>query len=72
MPSAFFDKPENNAGTLASRLAVDCISINTLTSSTIKVNFMNLSSLISGLVIAFIGSWQLTLIAIGLSPIVYI
>jgi ATP-binding cassette subfamily B (MDR/TAP) protein 1 len=57
MPASFFDVKENNAGTLSARLAVDCKSINNLVSSVVKVNIMNLSSLITGLIIAFIGSW---------------
>jgi ATP-binding cassette subfamily B (MDR/TAP) protein 1 len=57
MPIPYFDIPENNAGTLASRLAVDCKIINSLTSSIIGVNVMNVSSLICGIIIAFAASW---------------
>jgi ATP-binding cassette subfamily B (MDR/TAP) protein 1 len=72
MPIPYFDIPKNNAGTLASRLSVDCKVINKLTSSIIGINIMNVSSLICGMVIAFIGSWQLTLITLALSTIVFI
>ena len=72
LPIPFYDLPENNAGTLTSRLSVDASLINTLTSSTIGINVMNISSLCCGMIIAFISSWALTLVSLGLSPLVFI
>ncbi|CAD8206584.1 unnamed protein product [Paramecium octaurelia] len=71
MPIPFFDLPKNNAGTLTSRLSVDCKVINGLTSSILGINIANVGSLICGLVLAFIASWQITLIMFALSPLSY-
>lgn len=68
MPVSFFDKPENNSGTLTSRLSVDCKLISGLTSTIVATNFMNLSSLISGLAIAFLATWELTLVGLVIAP----
>ena len=57
MPMAWYDKPENNAGTLSARLAVDCTSLSTLVSTVVSVNVQNIGSLISGMIIAFNASW---------------
>ena len=38
MPIPYFDEPKNNAGTLTSRLSVDCKTINGLTSNIIGIN----------------------------------
>lgn len=72
MPIPFFDEPKNNAGTLTSRLSVDCKLINGLTSSIIGINIYNLASLICGLTIAFTSSWALTLVMLGVTPLTFI
>ncbi|CAK64833.1 unnamed protein product (macronuclear) [Paramecium tetraurelia] len=72
MPIAYFDIPKNNAGTLTSRLSVDCKLINGLTSSILGINIANVGALICGIVISFIASWQMTLIMLGLAPMSYI
>lgn len=68
MPIPFYDEPKNNAGTLTSRLSVDCKLINGLTSSIIGINLANVASLICGLSIAFTSSWALTLVTLGVTP----
>ena len=72
MPISFFDEPKNNAGTLTSRLSVDCKLINGLTSSMIGINLANFASLVCGLVIAFTSSWALTLVTLGITPLTFI
>lgn len=72
MPIPYFDEPKNNAGTLTSRLSVDCKTINGLTSSILGINLSNIGSLICGLVIAFYSSWALTLIMLGMAPMSYL
>ncbi|CAD8176907.1 unnamed protein product [Paramecium pentaurelia] len=72
MPIPYFDIPKNNAGTLTSRLSVDCKLINGLTSSILGINISNVGALICGLVISFVASWQMTLIMLGLAPLSYI
>ncbi|CAD8124583.1 unnamed protein product [Paramecium sonneborni] len=72
MPIPYFDIPKNNAGTLTSRLSVDCKLINGLTSSILGINISNVGALICGLVISFVASWQMTLIMLGLAPLSYV
>lgn len=72
MPIPFFDEPKNNAGTLTSRLSVDCKLINGLTSSILGINLSNVGALICGLCIAFYGSWAVTLCMLGMAPMSYI
>lgn len=72
MPIPYYDEPKNNAGTLTSRLAVDCKLINGLTSSIIGINLANFASLVCGLTIAFTSSWALTLVTLGVTPFSFI
>lgn len=72
MPCEWFDQPENNPGTLASRLASDAAQLNSLTSSVIGVQVCNTSAFITGLFIAFYYSWALTLVTLGVSPFMVI
>ena len=72
MPIPFFDKAENNAGTLTARLSVDCKTIQGLTSTIIGFKVQNASSLITGMSIAFSSSWALTLVALSTAPISFL
>lgn len=72
MPISWFDRPENNPGTLAVRLGSEAKEVNSLTSNIIGLQFSNLSSLVTGMVIAFTYSWEITLVSIGLSPFMII
>ena len=38
MPMKWFDIPENNAGTLSARLAVDCTTLSALVSNVVSIN----------------------------------
>lgn len=72
MPIEWFDKPQNNPGSLAARLASDCSLINGLTSTIIGIQISNTSSLIVGTIIAFVSSWQVTLVSLGCTPLMMI
>jgi len=54
MPVPWFDLTKNSAGTLTSRLSTDCLAVNSMVTTTISISLQNLSTLISGLVIAFV------------------
>lgn len=69
MPGGWFDNPKNNAGTLAARLSIDCKTINGVTSSYIGIMVQNVSCLTCGLIIAFVHEWRITLVTLGLIPI---
>jgi ATP-binding cassette subfamily B (MDR/TAP) protein 1 len=65
----YFDQEENQPGSISSRLALDCKSINSLISTYIGAIFQSLSSLLIGIIIAFAFSWRITLVMIGITPI---
>jgi ATP-binding cassette subfamily B (MDR/TAP) protein 1 len=54
MPVPWFDVPKNNAGTLTARLSTDCQLVNTVTTTTVSILIQNLSTLLSGIIIAFV------------------
>jgi len=54
MPVPWFDVPKNNAGTLTARLSTDCQLVNNVTTTTVSVLIQNLSTLIAGIIIAFV------------------
>ena len=68
----WYDLPENAPGILISRLSTESGLVNSLASTVLGVFVQALSSFITGTVIAFIASWQLTFVALGLSPIMII
>lgn len=69
MPVYWFDLPKNNAGSLTARLSTDCNLVNGLTTTVISITTQNMSSLISGIIIAFIFEWRTSLVALGLLPL---
>jgi len=69
MPIGWFDMPENAPGALCSKLSKDATLINSLTSSVVGIFTQALGSFVSGMIYAFIASWQLTLISLALSPL---
>ena len=72
MPIPWFEVSKNSSGALSARLASDCVNVNTLTTSLISVALQSLSTLISGLIIAFIYEWRTSLVALGLLPLMMI
>lgn len=54
MPISWFDNPRNNPGALTARLSEDCQKINGITTSSSSIMIQNISSLITGIIIAFV------------------
>lgn len=69
MPLPWFDIPKNNAGSLTARLSTDCQQVNGLTSTLIAVILQNFSCLTCGIIIAFVYEWRITLVTLGLLPL---
>ncbi|KAL4491484.1 hypothetical protein ABPG72_008140 [Tetrahymena utriculariae] len=59
-------------GSLSSRLAVDAHQVNDLVSSIISTQFQSISSYITGPACAFTASWRVSLVALGVSPLMVI
>ena len=72
MHIGWHDDPNNNPATLATTLSTDTLAVNSLTSTAVGATFQMSSSFITGMVVAFIGSWQVTLVGLALSPIMII
>ena len=69
MHMGFYDNPLNSAGALASKLASDATQVNSLVTTVYGLLIGGLGALITGVAIAFSGSWQLALIGLGMLPI---
>ena len=69
MPIPWFDVPRNNAGTLAARLSTDCQIVNSLITTYISILVESLSSLLTGIIIAFVFEWRTALVAVALIPL---
>ncbi|KAI9302369.1 putative ABC transporter protein [Cunninghamella echinulata] len=63
----FYD--ENNTGSLTERLAVDAKNVNTMITQTVGEIIQMIMTGTAGLVIAFVFSWQVTLVILGVCPI---
>jgi ATP-binding cassette, subfamily B (MDR/TAP), member 1 len=71
-PMSFFDQPSNNPGVLSSRVSIDTQEFHGLINNFMGVIFQGMAGFIIGMIIAFIFSWQLTLVCLGLSPLITI
>jgi ATP-binding cassette subfamily B (MDR/TAP) protein 1 len=70
MPVSWFDNPKNNAGSLSARLSIDCQLVNNVTTTTVSILIQNISTLLSGILIAFLYEWRATLVSLGFLPII--
>lgn len=66
----FFDRKENNTGTLTSNLAIDARSVSEMVSKVWGDVISLLATLITGLSISFTHSWALTLITMSMAPFI--
>ncbi|KAI8127489.1 Multidrug resistance protein like protein 49 [Lucilia cuprina] len=67
---AYFDDDKNSVGALCSRLAGDCSNVQGATGARIGIMFQAFSSLAVGVIVAFIYSWNLTLVTLVTVPFV--
>jgi ABC-type multidrug transport system fused ATPase/permease subunit len=66
---AFFDEEENSTGALMSKLAEDASLVPGLTGQTFGAMVQGFGGVAGGLIIAFIACWQLSLLILGLVPV---
>ncbi|XP_071741398.1 ABC transporter B family member 21-like [Rutidosis leptorrhynchoides] len=69
MEVGWFDKSENSSGAVGARLSTDAASVRGLVGDALAQLVQDLSSVTTGLVIAFSACWQLALIILGLIPL---
>jgi ABC-type multidrug transport system fused ATPase/permease subunit len=65
----FFDYEFNTSGQLTGRLSGDAALVRQTTGEKVGVVISNVSSLLSGIIIAFTASWQLSLIVLAIVPL---
>ena len=66
----WYDNPDNTPGALAARLATDCVAIKALTGERAATSTSQTVTLVVALAIAFTSSWKMTLIMLGLFPVI--
>ena len=64
----FFDKRDNSPGVLTSNLSSDAQELNGATTGGLATIAESMAGLLVGIVLGFIFSWRLALVAIGLTP----
>jgi len=68
MHMSFFDEPENTPGALCTKITNDCNQIRVLTINVIAVYVQAFASIVAGLVITYVSSWKIGLIATACLP----
>ncbi|KVH89702.1 AAA+ ATPase domain-containing protein [Cynara cardunculus var. scolymus] len=66
MEISWFDKAENASGLIGAKLSADAASVRGLVGDTVSLLVQNTATAVAGLLIAFLGNWQLALIILKL------
>ncbi|KAI4325049.1 hypothetical protein MLD38_030477 [Melastoma candidum] len=69
MEVGWFDEPEHSSGSIGARLSADAASVRALVGDALGQLMQNAASALTGLLIAFIASWQLALIILAMFPL---
>ncbi|PKU86244.1 ABC transporter B family member 11 [Dendrobium catenatum] len=72
MEIAWFDQIENSSGTISARLSTDAATLRSLVGDALALLVQNISTLVCSLVVAFVATWQLSLLILPLVPIIYL
>ncbi|XP_051143555.1 ABC transporter B family member 3-like [Andrographis paniculata] len=70
MEIGWFDRPENSSSTVGARLSTDVKSVRSLVGESLALLVQNFATAVSGLIIAFGASWELSLIVIVMLPLI--
>lgn len=68
LPVRWFEKKRNRGGAAANRFGVDSRQVNSLATSMVSTLVMNFSSIIVGMILAFIFEWRLGLVGLVAMP----
>ncbi len=67
---AYFDQPANSAASLSTRLATDCLAVKSLVGESMGMIISQITTLAVSLILAFTASWELSLVMMGLIPLI--
>ncbi|XP_031490564.1 ABC transporter B family member 11-like [Nymphaea colorata] len=67
---SWFDDAENSSGAIGARLSADAATVRSLVGDALSLLVQNIATIISGVVIAFVANWQLSLIILALLPLI--
>ena len=70
MNIGWFDKETNQPGSLTATLSADCQQVQGLAGNIFGVILESIPAFITGMVIAFTANWKITLISLGISPLI--
>uniref|UniRef100_A0A803MUN3 Uncharacterized protein n=1 Tax=Chenopodium quinoa TaxID=63459 RepID=A0A803MUN3_CHEQI len=70
MEIGWFDEAENSSGAIGARLSADAATVRALVGDALGLLVQNISSALSGLLIAFLSNWILSLIVLVLIPLI--
>ncbi|CDY27510.1 BnaC04g51510D [Brassica napus] len=70
MEVGWFDESENSSGTIGARLSADAAAIRGLVGDALAQMVQNLSSILAGLIIAFLACWQLAFVVLAMLPLI--
>lgn len=66
----FFDRKANSASNLTSVISKDCVQVNSTISQVYGSLCQGMGSYVAGMIIAFIASWRLALVAMAVTPFI--
>ncbi|KAJ3695665.1 hypothetical protein LUZ60_001042 [Juncus effusus] len=66
----WFDEPENSSGSIGARLSTDALNVKRLVGDNLALNVQTTATVIAGFLVALTASWKLTLVIIGVIPLV--
>jgi len=72
LPVSYYDKPDNTAGGINSKLANDAYQIRNMVSGVLGVMCLNIATVVASLAFGLYYSWKVTLISLALSPLIAI
>ncbi|KAG2290692.1 hypothetical protein Bca52824_050296 [Brassica carinata] len=70
MEVGWFDESEHSSGTIGARLSADAAAIRGLVGDALAQMVQNLSSILAGLIIAFLACWQLAFVVLAMLPLI--
>ena len=68
LPVRWFDKKENRGGSAAARFGIDSRQVNGLGTSLVSTLMVNFSTIVGGIILAFIFEWRLGLVGLVAMP----